>query len=215
VFLSLLKLHSNKRILAGLFAGLFVLVAPKWADAAHKGVSYHATVGRDLDGDHIPETATVHQSGSVYRVSIHFTSGRPRLRLTVYRPEGEAGLSFEARDIDNDHNTDLVITSATSLQPLAVWLNRGKAKFQKVRPWPYGRFGNYTGPSLNHHRTTHQPCPAVSSSGDLLAYPVEMDHLSHSGPDVQHAGHSDPEHRRSDLILRQVSPRGPPLHIAL
>ncbi|HYR90776.1 MAG TPA: VCBS repeat-containing protein [Terriglobia bacterium] len=213
--LSLHQAHSRKRTLIWLLAGFFVLFTPKWAEAASKGISYRATVGRDLDGDHIPETATVHQNRSVYQVNIHFTSGRPRLKLTVYRPEGEAGLSFEASDIDNDHNTDLVITSATSLQPLAVWLNRGKAKFQKVRSWPFGRFGNYNGPSLNHHRITNQPCPAVSSSTDLFAHPVNIDHLSNIGPDAQHAAYSDPEQRPSDFILQQVFPRGPPLHIAL
>jgi hypothetical protein len=211
----LLKLQPNKRILVGLFAGLFILLSPNWAEAAPKGVSYRATVGHDLDGDYIPETATVHQNRSVYQVSIHFTSGRPRLKLTVYRAEGEAGLSFEASDIDNDHKADLVITSATSLRPVAVWLNRGKAKFQKVRSWPYGRLGNYTGPSLNHHRAEYQPCPAVSNSSDLLVHPAKIGHCSHVEPDARHAGHSDPERRPSDLILQQISPRGPPLHIAL
>ena len=214
--LSLLKADPNKGILIGLFAGVFILLSPNWADAASKGISYRATIGRDLDGDHLPESATVRQNSSVYQVSIHFTSGRPRLKLTVYRAEVEAGLSFEASDIDNDHNTDLVITSATSLHPIAVWLNRGKAKFQKVRSWPYGRFGNYSGPALSHHRIAYRPCPAVSSSGDdLLAQPVKIGHFSDAGLDAGRAVHSDPEHRPSDLILQQVPPRGPPRRIAL
>jgi hypothetical protein len=37
------------------------------------------------------------------------------LHLSIYQGEDEAGLGFQTRDIDEDRDEDLVITSATSV----------------------------------------------------------------------------------------------------
>src|SRR5437762_12603739 len=131
--LFMLKAHRNKiviMILAVLSVFLF------GANAVHASsnpgnhrISYRTQLGQDLDGDHIPETATIRQCGYIYQVSIHFTTGRPKLRLTTYITEGMAGLSFQTTDVNNDSKGDLVIMSATSIRPVAVWLNQGKANF--------------------------------------------------------------------------------------
>src|SRR5262249_16254267 len=123
-------------------AALFVLLAGAvFASASPKkfapGFSYKTRLGRDLDGDHIPETATIKQRGSFYQVSIHFTTGRPKLRLRTYVTDDLAGLTVEIADVDHDTRADLVISSATSVWPVAIWLNHG-ADFQRVTKPSYG-----------------------------------------------------------------------------
>ena len=54
----------------------------------------------------------------------------PKLRLKTYITNDIAGLTLEVADIDHDTRADLVINSATSPLPVAIWLNRGAAKFQ-------------------------------------------------------------------------------------
>src|ERR1700741_2682838 len=119
--------------LAGLSVFLFGTVAgfasPKYA--APGGASYKTTLGIDLDGDHILETATIRQQGSFYQVSIHFSTGRPKLKLRTFVGDDVAGLTIDITDVNSDSEADLVISSATSIRPIAVWLNRGSANFQR------------------------------------------------------------------------------------
>src|SRR5438876_4612052 len=122
----MLTLHRTKVVLTRLFAVTFVFLLPNWVAASPAGISYRISLGHDLDGDHIPETATIRQCGHIFQVNIHFTTGRPKLRLTTYLSEGVAGLTFEATDVNNDNKDDLVLVSATSFTPIAVWLNQGK-----------------------------------------------------------------------------------------
>src|SRR5207302_603659 len=69
--LFILKWYRNKIGLTAL--SMLLLVAPI-ASASPKqfdqDFSYKAKLGRDQDGDHIPETATIRQRGSFYRVCI-------------------------------------------------------------------------------------------------------------------------------------------------
>src|SRR5215467_245901 len=151
------KLYCNKRVITLFFAFATSLFGANSAFASHHNsehrLSYLTRLDHDLDGDHIPETATIRQRGYLYQVNIHFTTGRPKLRLTTYITEGVAGLSFQTTDIDNDSQDDLVIISATSVRPIAIWLNQGKAIFKKVSSWSYG-FRRYTGLEYRHRQTS-------------------------------------------------------------
>src|SRR2546425_5697815 len=116
--LSMLKLHRNKIVISSLTVLLVFLFGTNATYASHQKadgrISYRTELAQDLDGDHKPETATIRQCGYLYQVNIHFTTGRPKLRLTTYLTEGVAGLSFQTTDINNDNKGDLVIISATS-----------------------------------------------------------------------------------------------------
>jgi len=209
----LLKLKRNIRAVAS-FPVLFVfLFGATWAAASHhysgKRISYRTQLGHDLDGDHIPETATIRLGGYIYQVSIHFTTGRPGLRLTTYVTEGVAGLSFQTTDINNDSRGDLVIMSATSIRPVAVWLNRGKANFQRVSSWLYGGVGKYRSPTFRH-RGGNEPEPVGNIFIDPLPHAtLAVQYLS---PETAPAALiiSRPDQLPFDLILWQVPPRGPP-----
>ena len=209
------ELHPKKRLFSGLMTALlFVLLTPRWADASGAQVSHRTQLGRDLDGDRIPETVTIRQSGLVYRISIHFTSGRPKLRLTVYQAENEAGLTIQTSDVDNDRDLDLVVTSATSIRPVAVWLNRGKAKFQKASTWAYGGLGRYTGPTFRR-RAVYQPDPVLGSTTEPLTYTVKAAQYLEIRLDVQDLGLWDSEQAPADSVPLEVPTRGPPLHISI
>ena len=205
------KLYCNKRVITLFFAFATSLFGANSAFASHHNsghrLSYHTRLDHDLDGDHIPETATIRQRGYVYQVNIHFTTGRPKLRLTTYVTEGVAGLSLQTKDINNDSKDDLVITSATSIRPIAIWLNQGKSKFQKISSWAY-LVGGYTGPE--YRRQTCHPDPVGNVSIDPLPQTTFSANYFNPGHDCVALLYSEAETLCLDSILRQVPPRGPP-----
>lgn len=209
----MLKLYRNKNVITGLAAlSVFLFgatVAFGSLRPSDRRISYRTNLGHDLDGDHIPETATIRRCGSLYSVSIHFTTGRPKLRLTTYVTEGLAGLSLQTIDVNDDSKSDLVIVSATSIRPLAVWVNEGKAKFQKASSWVYGPLGRYTGPTVRH-RSVNQPEPVGNVFIDPLPQAtsaVESFGLEKDSADLIS---SQPDQMPFDSMLRQVPSRGPP-----
>jgi hypothetical protein len=205
------KLYGNKRVITLFIAFAASLFGANSAFASHHNsqhrLSYLTRLDHDLDGDHIPETATIRQRGYVYQVNIHFTTGRPKLRLTTYVTEGVAGLSLQTRDINNDSKDDLVITSATSIRPIAIWLNQGKSKFQKISSWAY-LVGGYTGPE--YRRQTCHPDPVGNVSIDPLPQTTFSANYFNPGHNCIALLYSEAQTLCLDSILRQVPPRGPP-----
>jgi hypothetical protein len=210
----MLKLSRSKKhitVLTLLSAFFLASISAHAADRRDPSrISYHTQLGADLDGDHIPETASIRHLGYVYQVSIHFTTGRPRLRLLTHLTEGLAGLSFETTDVDNDNKRDLVLVSATSLEPIGVWLNQGKAKFRKVNSSIYRGVGKETGPRYRYRRTS-EPEPVGNLCFDPL--PQLAPAVEHFGLDHDSAAllSSQPEKLLFDSLLAQVPPRGPPV----
>jgi hypothetical protein len=175
---------------------------------AHHRIVYSTQLGHDLDGDHLPETATIRRGGDVYEVSIKFTTGQPKLRLKTYVTSEIAGLAFQTADVNNDNKDDLVITSATSVRPVAVWLNQGHARFQKASPWLYG-LGRYRGPTYRV-RQHSEPEPVGNVSVDPLPHAtLEPKYFTHGEGSVLLLS-SIPEQRTCDSLLSEIPPRGPP-----
>jgi len=210
---SLLKVHRNQIVITALAVLLVFLCGANASYAssskANHGLKYHTQLGQDLDGDHIPETATIRECGHLYQVSIHFTTGRPKLHLKTYVTEDIAGLSFQTTDINNDNKGDLVIISATSLRPIAVWLNQGRAKFKKVNSSLYGAVGRYYGPVYRVPKPS-QPEPV----GNLSFNPFPQATLECKSFNVAGDGTRissvQPDQRPFESALRQVPSRGPP-----
>src|SRR5262247_3591456 len=205
------KLYCNKRVITLFIAFAASLSGANSAFASHHNsghrLSYHTRLDHDLDGDHIPETATIRQRGYVYHVNIHFTSGRPKLHLTTYVSEGVAALTLQTRDINNDSKDDLVITSATSIRPIAIWLNQGKSKFQKISSWSY-LVGGYTGPECR--RQTCHPAPVGNIAIDPVPQTAFSANYFNLGNNCTALLYSEAEKLSLDSILLQVPPRGPP-----
>jgi hypothetical protein len=211
-FSLMFKRRHNKTVSTLLSAAfVLLLLGTNPALASHHNsnqrLSYRTRLAHDLDGDQIPETATIRQRGYVYQINIHFTTGRPKLHLTAYLTEADAGLIFETTDINNDRKNDLVITSARSIRPLAIWLNQGKSKFQKISSWPYLVRG-YTGPE--YRRKSCQPDPVGNVAFDPLPQATLCATDFDIGDDVADPLCSQTEKLPFASRLRQLPPRGPP-----
>jgi hypothetical protein len=207
----MLKFYRNKIVISAFTLLSVFLLRTEMASAAHQHAIpiYRAQLRADLAGDHLPETATIRQWGSIYQVSIHFTTGRPKLRLRTIISSDMAGLSLQTADIDNDSLSDLVVLSATSTRPVAVWLNRGSANFQRVKSWPFGTFGPYKGPTLQHHGTdAPEPLASLSASRFPCASVVVSGFAP--GQDLSGLIAAQPAPIPFDSMSRQLPSRGPP-----
>jgi hypothetical protein len=99
----------------------------------------------DFDGDLQLDLASV-QAGpdnhdkTDYRIQLELsTAGRESIRLVA--PSG--GLEIEARDVNGDHAIDLVVSTARSGKPVAIFLNDGHGTFSRAEPASFpGAFGD-------------------------------------------------------------------------
>jgi hypothetical protein len=88
----------------------------------------------DFDGDRRPDLASVQSSPDSsstanYRIQLKFSqAGRGSIQLLA--PAG--GLWIEARDVNGDDAVDLVLSTAWSRQPVAIFLNDGHGDFSRA-----------------------------------------------------------------------------------
>src|SRR5260370_6599060 len=79
----------------------------------------------DFDGDRRPDLATVHvaqsSSGDTHYWIAFQLSGGSRQTLGITAPIG--GLQLTSRDVNGDHFLHVIITTASTEQPVAVFLN--------------------------------------------------------------------------------------------
>jgi hypothetical protein len=90
----------------------------------------------DLDGDLLPDLISIQtgangSAGTSYWIQLQLSAaGKQSIRLVA--PMG--GLSIEARDVNGDHAIDLVLATAWSRKPVAIFLNDGHGNFSRVEP---------------------------------------------------------------------------------
>jgi len=86
----------------------------------------------DLDGDHLPDVASIQTgSSSGYWIQLQF-SASTRRSIQLVAPAG--GLLIEARDVNGDHAVDLVFATALFRKPVAIFLNDGHGGFSRAEP---------------------------------------------------------------------------------
>jgi hypothetical protein len=97
------------------------------------GFALHSSVGvGDFDGDNRVDIAYARPQGRVngayrYQVEVHLSA---ELGTTFSVDSGAAGgLHISTRDVDGDHDLDLVITSAFGGLRVGVWINDGHGQF--------------------------------------------------------------------------------------
>jgi len=113
------------------------------SDAASAGPGLSIAIA-DFDGDQRPDLASVeigHSGSATNTYWIQFqlsAAGRQSVQLVA--PAG--GLRIEARDVNGDHNVDLIFTTAWYRQPVAILLNDGHGRFSRAEPAAFpGAFG--------------------------------------------------------------------------
>jgi hypothetical protein len=94
----------------------------------------------DLDGDRRADFAFSSPQGVVngayrYRVDVYLATGSG----TTFDVDSKAsgGLHISARDVDGDHDLDLVITSQFGHEPVGVWINDGHGQFTQDHAGAY------------------------------------------------------------------------------
>ena len=95
----------------------------------------------DLDGDHKPDVLRVSAArrdslGYFYTLDFEMSSGAARNSIQV-RSKSPHGVRVVPRDVDGDHDVDLVITNFLDLQPISILLNDGDGAFTatEVTSW--------------------------------------------------------------------------------
>lgn len=90
----------------------------------------------DLDGDRLPDVADVRIGRSDASVTDYWIqlqlSAAGRQTIRVIGPSG--GLQIAARDVNGDHELDLVLTTTWLKRPVAVLLNDGHGGFSRIDP---------------------------------------------------------------------------------
>jgi hypothetical protein len=89
----------------------------------------------DFDGDSEPDLAVGQNGIAGYTVQIRFTSHIPPTSLVF--PDARPGIRIFTRDIDQDNDQDIIVSSITSDIPIAIWLGDGRGHFEKADPWAY------------------------------------------------------------------------------
>ncbi len=108
---------------------------PSPAEAPASLADATAIINADFDGDNKPDLAIGSSHGLGYLIEIQFSSPLEKTYLT---PAGfGVGIRIFAYDIDRDSCQDLIVTSAASLLPIAVYLGDGKGHFQEAKPWSF------------------------------------------------------------------------------
>jgi hypothetical protein len=94
----------------------------------------------DFDGDSRPDIAITKMeargAGYVYWLELDLSTeresqspfdrtGLPVVTSTIF------GLHLTPRDVDGDHDLDIVVTAGLARQPVAVWINDGQGRFEE------------------------------------------------------------------------------------
>jgi len=110
------------------------------AGATPTSVSQLGWAVADFDGDSRPDVAITRMEarggGYVYWVELDLSTNRkdgssqPQANLPA-AVASISGLHLTPRDVDGDHDLDIVVTMGIARQPIAVWINDGKGRFEE------------------------------------------------------------------------------------
>ena len=94
-----------------------------------------------LDNDSLLDTAISrvegrNADGYIYRVDLTLSSGT-RVGSFIVAVDNRWGINITPRDVDGDHDLDLVITTRFSREPVGIWINDGNGTFAEGDPDDY------------------------------------------------------------------------------
>ena len=90
----------------------------------------------DLDGDSEADLARAEivrlsTNDGQYRINLDLSKSGTRFSFDVHLAR-TVGLNIDTRDVDGDHDLDLVITSGMLHRPVGLWLNDGEGHFSEA-----------------------------------------------------------------------------------
>lgn len=113
--------------------GLLIAAIPRAYSAPLRPLSEFIRSFTDLDGDLRPDSIRYSLRGTegrgyLYTVEFEMSAKRRSPAIGVHGDDAW-GLQFVARDVDGDHDIDLVVTSGARGRAVDVWLNDGHGGF--------------------------------------------------------------------------------------
>lgn len=174
------------------------------------------TIG-DFDGDGLADLLTssietLGPSGYGHRIEIRSRSGAA-IGASFQVFGSTPGLTLLARDIDGDHDLDLIVANSYSNRPIGVWINDGHGVFTQAGE---GAFSGalWTSPYSSFTTSGVSPSPGLSC---LLERRPPTAVLASSSSFSAPAPSAGPVPLRSLARFRPLmgpfSPRGPPISL--
>lgn len=100
-------------------------------EKSNPGLSYQSPANTVFDNDSQLDQASLKFAKNGYEIDLTFRA-HPGTGVKIFWPSGEEfGLGLITCDVDQDGDQDLVLTSPTSLFPLAIWISDGTGRFQE------------------------------------------------------------------------------------
>ena len=165
----------------------------------------------DLNGDQNIDLATTRSGGQEtngysHEIRIKLSG----LQQTSFRFQSRGAIiELSARDVDGDHDGDLIVFEPLSTQPIGVWLNDGRGTFHQGRLADFEKlWSDAPGPAL---RASFEHIALFAISEDRIQPVAPV--LTHGPPETIVAGlirQIQPAPRLASIS--RYSPRGPPSH---
>jgi hypothetical protein len=134
----------------------------------------------DFDADGAPDVAIADRttrSGSHYNIEIRLSRGWTQ---TVSFVSTRGALSITAFDVDNDHDTDLVVTPVLSHEVVGIWVNDGAGHFDAGNSESFASIAGTIGVGPSISGFGHDRIPFVAGRRSYafgLAASVRLPHL--------------------------------------
>ena len=165
------------------------------------------TVNADFDGDHRSDLATGRREGQTYRVEIQFATGRNPASIVL--PASNEETRLVALDIDCDNDQDLVVISAATSPPVAVWLNRNGGHFEEGGRWWWATLlTNYNSSGFSSDNSRTEPIFLSEHQRSLLESSATAQVAT---LEVRETLPWDSQTRFARILASSSSTRGPPL----
>jgi hypothetical protein len=163
----------------------------------------------DLNGDHNVDLATA-RSGrhdvNGYTQEVRITLGAFQQTSFHFRSPG-ATVELTTRDVDGDHDGDLIVFEPLSSQPIGVWINDGAGSFHEGRLADFRKlWSDQPGPAwrVNLQRLALLAVSEDRTQSVILPAVIAVPELTVAGRSRQYEG-AQHDARRSDS-----RPRAPP-----
>ena len=139
----------------------------------------------DFDGDRKPDVATVQvvrqaATESYYFIRLELSAGEASA-IGITGPQG--GLRLEARDVNGDDATDLIVTTAMDSRFVAVLLNDGHGRFTLAKAGAFPNIERDEGIRLSAAHGPTEECAALQLTRSTFG--VEALYSSGTGPDLK------------------------------
>lgn len=175
--------------------------------------AYQSFSVADFDEDSKPDLASIQPGNSNgrstdYWVDLQLSAGG-RQTFRVVAPLGKVQIA--SRDVNGDNLLDLVLTSTSLNQPVAILLNDGRGAFSRVDPAAFsGAFGESPARLVSHSDQDTDPVDAPPQSREYLR--TEVDLFLHVQSPSRFTAISDSRFDIEPFLLSHLG-RAPPFEI--